>query len=207
MKTNALVVSGGGSKGAFAVGAADVLHRELGLEFSIYAGTSTGALMAPLLAQRGAAAIDTLRTLYTSVHTRDILKRRDPPERILRSPSINQTEPLLEIIEENITDAVANDLLDPNAERQLILTTVDLTTGKLVYHYTGPELSPGSGEAVRLTSRNSIIQATLASATIPVFMPPVSIAGAAGPHRHVDGGVREYAPISVTIDAGATDLY
>ncbi|MCK5797226.1 MAG: patatin-like phospholipase family protein, partial [Deltaproteobacteria bacterium] len=41
----ALVVSGGGSKGAFAVGAIEVL-RERGTDFDLICGTSTGSLIA-----------------------------------------------------------------------------------------------------------------------------------------------------------------
>jgi NTE family protein len=44
----ALVLSGGGSRGAFAVGAVEVLH-EANIAFDIIASTSTGALIAPLL--------------------------------------------------------------------------------------------------------------------------------------------------------------
>ena len=39
----ALVISGGGSKGAFAVGALKNLIRERNLTFDVVAGTSTGA--------------------------------------------------------------------------------------------------------------------------------------------------------------------
>lgn len=45
---NALVISGGGSKGAFAVGAIERL-REAGITWDIVVGCSTGALIAPLV--------------------------------------------------------------------------------------------------------------------------------------------------------------
>jgi predicted acylesterase/phospholipase RssA len=44
----ALVISGGGSKGAFAVGVLKYLFQEKGHEYDIISGTSTGALIAPL---------------------------------------------------------------------------------------------------------------------------------------------------------------
>ena len=47
----ALVLAGGGSKGAFQAGAVDFLVRESGLDFDIYLGTSVGALNAGILAQ------------------------------------------------------------------------------------------------------------------------------------------------------------
>lgn len=68
----ALVVSGGGSKGAFAVGAIEVLLSS-GLRFDLVTGTSTGALIAPLIATDDIAL---LRHIYSTVHTQDILAPR-----------------------------------------------------------------------------------------------------------------------------------
>ncbi|MCH7760005.1 patatin-like phospholipase family protein [candidate division TA06 bacterium] len=47
----ALVMSGGGAKGAFELGAVDTLVRDLNLEFDVIAGSSTGTLNAAMLAQ------------------------------------------------------------------------------------------------------------------------------------------------------------
>ena len=46
----ALVISGGGSKGAFAGGVAQYLMRNQGREYDIFVGTSTGSLLIPQLA-------------------------------------------------------------------------------------------------------------------------------------------------------------
>ena len=47
----AIVISGGGSKGAYAVGVLDKFRKnENRLKFDVFVGTSTGALMAPFLA-------------------------------------------------------------------------------------------------------------------------------------------------------------
>src|SRR5438093_1149546 len=70
---NALVVSGGGSKGAFAIGAIERL-REAGVTWDIVVGTSTGALIAPLVVTD---EIQELRALYSRVHTEDIVRQRD----------------------------------------------------------------------------------------------------------------------------------
>jgi predicted acylesterase/phospholipase RssA len=66
----ALVISGGGSKGAFAVGVLKYLIGIKGQQYSYIAGTSTGALMAPLAAT---GEIDKLEDIYTTRNTRDIL--------------------------------------------------------------------------------------------------------------------------------------
>jgi NTE family protein len=46
----ALVISGGGSKGAFAGGVAQYLIEEKGKKYDIFLGTSTGSLLIPHLA-------------------------------------------------------------------------------------------------------------------------------------------------------------
>jgi NTE family protein len=65
----ALVISGGGAKGAFAGGVAESLIRDFGREYDFFAGSSTGALLAPLLA---AGDIDGAKNVYTNVSQDDI---------------------------------------------------------------------------------------------------------------------------------------
>ena len=57
----ALVISGGGSKGAFAGGVAEALIGQ-GSVYDIYLGTSTGGLLVPFLAT---GAIQKIKTIYT----------------------------------------------------------------------------------------------------------------------------------------------
>ena len=65
----ALVISGGGSKGAFAGGVAEYLIREKKRKYDILVGTSTGSLLVPHLAIDN---IDNIREAYTSVSQKDI---------------------------------------------------------------------------------------------------------------------------------------
>lgn len=65
----ALVISGGGSKGAFAGGVAQYLIQERKKEYDLFLGTSTGSLMVSHLAL---GKIEALRDLYTSVNQRSI---------------------------------------------------------------------------------------------------------------------------------------
>ncbi|MDH3650965.1 MAG: patatin-like phospholipase family protein [Saprospiraceae bacterium] len=65
----ALVLSGGGAKGAFAGGVAEYLVKELEIEYDLFTGSSTGALLAPFLA---AGEIDHVREVYTNVRQSDI---------------------------------------------------------------------------------------------------------------------------------------
>ena len=65
----ALVISGGGSKGAFAGGVAQHLMQDLGYEYDMFLGTSTGSLLIPHLSLN---KIDKVYNLFTNVTQRDI---------------------------------------------------------------------------------------------------------------------------------------
>lgn len=65
----ALVISGGGSKGAFAGGVAQFLMQYLGYEYNMFLGTSTGSLLIPHLSLN---KIDKVYNLFTNVTQRDI---------------------------------------------------------------------------------------------------------------------------------------
>ena len=60
----ALVISGGGSKGAFAGGVAQYLIETLKRDYQLYIGTSTGSLLVSHLALR---KIEKIKEVYTSV--------------------------------------------------------------------------------------------------------------------------------------------
>ena len=65
----ALVISGGGSKGAFAGGVAQYLINDLGRNYDMYLGTSTGSLLVPHLA---ANDVGKLYNIFTNVRQRDV---------------------------------------------------------------------------------------------------------------------------------------
>jgi predicted patatin/cPLA2 family phospholipase len=69
----ALVISGGGSKGAFAGGVAQYLMQELDHHYEIFVGTSTGSLMISHLALQ---KVEKIKEVYTSVNPRDIFSIR-----------------------------------------------------------------------------------------------------------------------------------
>jgi len=60
----ALVISGGGSKGAFAGGVAQYLMNDKKNDYDLFLGTSTGSLMVSHLAL---GMVDELKTIYTNV--------------------------------------------------------------------------------------------------------------------------------------------
>ena len=66
---NALVISGGGSKGAFAGGVAEYLMVNCKNRYDLFVGTSTGSLLAPMLA---VGDIELAKKVYTNVKQNDI---------------------------------------------------------------------------------------------------------------------------------------
>ena len=65
----ALVISGGGSKGAFAGGVSQYLLNKEHKEYDLFIGTSTGSLMISHLAL---GKLDDLKNLYTNVNQKTI---------------------------------------------------------------------------------------------------------------------------------------
>ena len=186
---NILALSGGGANGAFGAG---ILHgwSEAGSRpsFKIVTGISTGALTAPF-AFLGSEYDPTLKKVYTSVATRDIMRVR--PFIVMRGglDSLADTTPLQKLLEEYITDDVIRDVARAHQTgRRLYIGTTDLDASRLVIWNMGVIAAADRPEAFDLF--RSVM---LASASIPILFPPVYIpveaGGAAYEEMHVDGGV------------------
>lgn len=204
----ALVISGGGSKGAFAVGVIRKLQQEYpGLGYTHFVGTSTGSLIVPLAAL---GEIDLLEQLYTTVKTSDIITKFNIGDR-LNTHSIFDSTPLWNLITTYYDDTRCQQLLD--GTHKVYLTTTCLQSSQLVVYTTDPAPAPVKHyEIIRLTSADHLRKAILASASQPVFMPPVkvdkNVPGAANPgFQYVDGGVRQYVGIEMAIDQGAEEIF
>ena len=205
--SKALVISGGGSKGAFAVGVVKDLVEKYLLNFELMVGTSTGSLIVPLAAMKD---IQTLEKLYTTVTDADILEKHNLGER-LNSSSIYSARPLTERIKSIYTDDFFNQL--KNCGTDIYLTTVCLQTEELVVFTTARHPVANSYYKVRsLVNGEHFRRAVLASASQPIFMPPVKVnkqvPGETFPeYQFVDGGVREYAGVGIATEAGASEIF
>ena len=200
MAKRALVISGGGSKGAFAVGAVAYMVKELGMSFELVAGTSTGALIAPLVVT---GDIDDLVRIYTSVETKDIIRKRNPVLAVLFHSSFYSSEPLEKLIARELPDAKARRVLESDV--QMLVTTVSMQTGKVTYWATGPTTTERDDvEVERIDSGDLLRRAVLASASEPVFLPLVRVLE--GGEQHADGGVRELEPLKIAVLNGADEI-
>ena len=128
---NVLVLSGGGSNGAYGAG---VLYgwTQSGKRpgFDVVTGVSTGALIAPL-AFAGPAYDEELRRFYTQIHDRDIF--RDRGLRGLLSNAVLSSAPLRARIAEVVTPGFL-DLIaaEQKKGRRLYIASTDLDQGESV---------------------------------------------------------------------------
>jgi NTE family protein len=183
----ALVLSGGGAKGAFQLGAlealADAGFGTAGRPYARVAGTSVGALNGAMVAAgRGPGGTNALGELWRSIGARDVFRKRSIPALLLHGLlwklglrrhgplGLYSNAPLRALIERYLGDC-------PRFEVPFSAGRVDLHTG--VYE---SEVHPGTPH---------FVDEILASTAIPVTWPPVWIDG----HPFVDGGVREITPL------------
>jgi NTE family protein len=206
--SRALVISGGGSKGAFAVGVIKRLVKEYPLlDFDCYVGTSTGSLIAPLAAM---GAYNLLEELYTTQKTENIITKSNLGDR-LNQHSIFDANPLWRLIEQYYNDE--NFEILQESGKKIYLTTTCLQTSELVVFTNEENPFVSKHYEIRtLQNADHFRKAIMASACQPVFMPPIKVnlkvPGESKPHyQYVDGGVREYAGIQMAIDNGATEIF
>ena len=143
----ALVISGGGSKGAFAGGVAQYLMKEEEKEYDLFLGTSTGSLMVSHLAL---GKLDALKKLYTNVDQKSIFSnspftiRKIAGEKVISINHLNtlwnfikgrktfgESENLRKLIKENITREMYNSIRNNNKE--VVVTISNLTVNKIEY--------------------------------------------------------------------------
>lgn len=184
----ALVLSGGGSKGPFHVGAIRRLVGERRIHYPIICGVSVGALVGGFLAMypegdevRAAADLD---ELFLGIKNRDVWKHWPVFRRVsgLWKPGFLNTAPLQKLVV---------DRLDPErikaSGKRLRVGAVSLTTGR---YQTFTE------------DHDDIAQALLASSSFPGFFPPIKM----GDHLWTDGGIQQVTPIQAALQAGATEI-
>jgi NTE family protein len=204
MAKRALVISGGGSKGAFAVGVIKNLAADFPqISFDIFVGTSTGSLIAPFASL---GRIDILEQLYTSITTDRVVTKGNIVSRLLGSNSLFDATPLGNLIKQYYDDDICNQVFQSG--KQVFFATTCLQTGNSVNFSISDTPVVSDYEIIQLNSPDEMRRAVMASACQPVFMQPIEVKPGTVPIRqYVDGGVREYAGVQLAIDAGADEIY
>jgi hypothetical protein len=178
---NVLVLSGGDQDGAFGSGFLKGWRRAPGgrPEFDVVTGVSTGALMATfafLGDERDDAA---LRAVYTGTNAGDVFRILAPGS----FDALLDTEPLRQLIARYVTPEVVKRVAAEHRRgRRLYVATFDLDANQLVV-WPLSKMAAESGDKC-LERYRAVL---LASASVPVLFPPVTIDG----DLHVDAGLRE----------------
>lgn len=193
----AIVFSGGGDKGAFSVGVAKRLLEE-GNEFEFYSGTSTGAMIAPLLA---IGEIDTLQRIYTNIKKTDVFKTDLPYVRLAATGSMYDVSPLRNLLINTISESIYNRIM--NSGKHIYLSSVSMNNMQITY-FTNSDIIRGNSryDVIKWRNRSEMIEAIMASAVQPVLMPPEKINGL----TYADGGLRDFVPVDAAIDSGAEEI-
>lgn len=195
----ALVVSGGGARGSWAVGALRWLIQDKDETYDIVVGTSTGALMSWAAAL---GKVDLLHDLYTGVSREDCLAPRCPlfgcgPAAnllwalIAHKDSLYRTERLEKRLRAALSEQVFGEL--KASGREAAVCAINLQTSEPEYFNS------------RDCGRERFIDAVMASSSIPLFMPRMKVEGREQ-YWYVDGSVRDLLPLGYAIRQGATDV-
>jgi NTE family protein len=195
-----LALSGGGAKGAFTVGALKVIRQKIpgaNPAYPVLSGTSTGSLIATLLATNDWT---TLVDIYSTVTTRNIVNphyalvaRALGSQAVLFAAAVGggtaiyDTDALKGTIHNNVD---FNKIKSAYPATLLLYSTIDLQTGGIATFNN------------RDHSAATLEKALLASASMPVLMDPVTISEGGATQQYVDGGVREFLPLGAIFGSG-----
>ena len=206
MKKTALVLGGGGSRGAYEIGVWQAL-REMGIRIDLVCGTSVGSINGAMIVQD---KFDLAVTLWQELDTSMIFDLNLPD----KSTGDNTQTPEFNIAGLPLTEAKAyareilknggastdslRALLDKyidedavrNSPMEYGLTTVELPS--LVPHYLFKEEIP----------RGKLADYILASSSIAPAVQPHEIDGT----EYIDGGFADVVPIRLALEKGAENI-
>lgn len=200
----ALVISGGGSKGAFAGGVAEYLLKEKKNIYDIFLGTSTGSLMVSHLAL---GKIDALKSIYTQVNQRSIFNIN--PFRITNkngvtivnirhtatilnflkgSKTFGESKNLRRLISKNITRELYDTIL--KEKKEVVVTVSNFTANRIEY------------KSIQNNTYEDFCDWIWGSCNYIPFMSLLEKNG----HQYGDGGFGCLIPIREAIERGAREI-
>ena len=211
----ALVLSGGGARGAFEAGVVETID-EAGLRPGVVSGTSAGAITGAAVACGWAPA--RITELWTSLQTRHVMRPRLDLHRLVRLRALLQTprqllgfgaastsETLLDVIgwtwffhlgplRELLVAELGGESLPLEDDVVLALAAVDVGTGELV-RFSNRPLPNRDRDRIRTLEVDLTVDHVLASAAIPGLFQPIEIDGAS----YWDGGLTSNTPLTAAL--------
>jgi NTE family protein len=186
--TRALVLSGGGSKGAYQIGVLRHLIMDLGRQYDIFCGVSVGALNCSFLSmftkKEERQGFERLLQFWLTTNNSKIWKRWFPFGKLhaLWLKSLFNSQPLIDTVHQYVNlDAIRK------SGRQVSVGAVSLTTGQY-RSFTQDD--------------DSFVDGVLASSAFPSGLKPIFIDG----ELYTDGGVKHVTPLKEAINLGATEV-
>lgn len=220
----ALILSGGGARGAYEVGVLSHVfdhHARSGKpppRVDLYFGTSVGAINACYLASHlddPTLGVRRLVELWTDVRMDEVLGfglgQLTSLPRLLtgggrQAVGLFDVGPMARLVEREVGWRA---IVRGFRERKLLglsVSATDVQSGKTVlFVQTARGVAPPSPPPPRTIVRHARIGPihALASAAIPILFPQVRI----GHHLYMDGGVRQNTPIAPALRMGATHVF
>ena len=200
----ALVISGGGSKGAFAGGVAQYLMEGLGHQYDLFLGTSTGSLLISHLALQ---KIQKIKEVYTTVNQDSIFS--NCPFTIQKkhgianiainhwnvlknfyhgSKTFGESRNLLELIRNTITEEEFLDL--KFGPKDIVVTVSNLSLNQVEY------------KSIKLFDYDEFCEWIWISCNYTPFMSLVRKNGC----EYADGGLGSMVPIEEAVRRGAKEI-
>ena len=180
-----LVLSGGGSKGAYQVGALKHILGELNVVYDAFCGVSVGAINCAFLSMFSYGeeykSIQQLESLWNEIDTSKIYKRWFPFGRwhALWNKSFFDSSPMQNMLRSGLSLEKIR-----ASGKKINVGTVSLSSGK----YT-----------IFDQTSDYFIEAVIASASFPGMLTPIKFLG----QLWTDGGVKEISPIQKAVEMGA----
>ena len=196
-KKKALVISGGGSKGAWAGGAIQYLIEDLGKDYDLYIGTSTGSLLAPLTSIR---ELNVLKKGYTSITSEDIFSVNPFDKNgniklwkaffrvLMMKKTLGETENLRKLIKLHFKEKHFEKLY--KSDKEVIAVVSNLTDKRVEYKSSNEN------------KYEDFVDWIWASCNSPIFSSIVE----KDDSQYADGAIYEHIPIQVAIENGATEI-
>lgn len=201
----ALVISGGGAKGAYAGGVAEYLINVAKREYDIFVACSTGSLLIPHLAIN---KIDKVKRVFTNVCQDDIfnispfhIKKLDNGEYKTKINHLNSIRMFLKkkktFGEHKNLRKLISKVFTPDeyeeikaSSKRVVVTVSNFSTNRVVYKHLGD------------CTYEDYCDWMWASTSFVPFMSLVHKSG----HDYADGGFGNYVPIEEAVNLGATEL-
>ncbi|MBT8313936.1 MAG: patatin-like phospholipase family protein, partial [Maribacter sp.] len=198
----AMVISGGGSKGAFAGGVAEYLMQGLNYNYDLFLGTSTGSLLISHLALQ---KIEKIKEVYTSVNQESIfsncpfvIQKKHGVESIAiahwnvlknfyrGSKTFGESKNLLKLIRNTLTEEEFNTL--KGGPKDIVVTVSNLSLNHVEY------------KSINDFTYDEFCEWIWISCNYTPFMSLVKKNGC----EYADGGLGSMVPIEEAIKRGAT---